>query len=179
MKEDSIIQFRVFDQRRLKKNDQGLLGEISFPIKKVLDFVLGGDGTHIRAVAKLGMITRNLRKKGDTVSHGKLIFNLSTNLLSIAKAPVVREAQGNPIENAIGLDDALPVGWEKRFDNFDRTYYVDHNTRTTTWRVRSRVYLSHSRSQFLTPAIEIRDDSASELLIKVQCIYNIFSKSGY
>ncbi|XP_053555443.1 NEDD4-like E3 ubiquitin-protein ligase WWP2 isoform X2 [Bombina bombina] len=29
--------------------------------------------------------------------------------------------------------DGLPPGWEKRVDNRGRYYYVDHNTRTTTW----------------------------------------------
>ena len=28
---------------------------------------------------------------------------------------------------------ALPHGWERRIDPLGRTYYVDHNTRTTTW----------------------------------------------
>lgn len=27
----------------------------------------------------------------------------------------------------------LPAGWERRADNLGRTYYVDHNTRNTTW----------------------------------------------
>jgi E3 ubiquitin-protein ligase NEDD4 len=27
----------------------------------------------------------------------------------------------------------LPLGWERRTDPLGRTYYVDHNTRTTTW----------------------------------------------
>ena len=27
----------------------------------------------------------------------------------------------------------IPAGWEKRTDNNGRIYYVDHNTRTTTW----------------------------------------------
>ncbi|KAF5331167.1 hypothetical protein D9619_005978 [Psilocybe cf. subviscida] len=27
----------------------------------------------------------------------------------------------------------LPAGWERRIDPLGRTYYVDHNTRTTTW----------------------------------------------
>lgn len=27
----------------------------------------------------------------------------------------------------------LPTGWERRQDNLGRTYFVDHNTRTTTW----------------------------------------------
>ena len=27
----------------------------------------------------------------------------------------------------------LPPGWERRVDNLGRTYYVDHNSRSTTW----------------------------------------------
>lgn len=30
-------------------------------------------------------------------------------------------------------DRPLPLGWERRVDNRGRVYYVDHNTRTTTW----------------------------------------------
>lgn len=36
----------------------------------------------------------------------------------------------NPFEDAQG---PLPGGWERREDHLGRTYYVDHNTRQTTW----------------------------------------------
>jgi E3 ubiquitin-protein ligase NEDD4 len=36
----------------------------------------------------------------------------------------------NPFEDAQGQ---LPQGWERREDHLGRTYYVDHNTRQTTW----------------------------------------------
>lgn len=36
----------------------------------------------------------------------------------------------NPHEDQYG---ALPTGWERRIDPLGRTYYVDHNTRSTTW----------------------------------------------
>ncbi|KAI5923199.1 HECT-domain-containing protein [Camillea tinctor] len=39
-------------------------------------------------------------------------------------------AQMSPFEDAQGR---LPAGWERREDNLGRTYYVDHNTRTTSW----------------------------------------------
>lgn len=29
--------------------------------------------------------------------------------------------------------DLVPVSWERRVDRYRRVYYVDHNTRTTTW----------------------------------------------
>lgn len=35
-----------------------------------------------------------------------------------------------PFEDSHGR---LPAGWERREDNLGRTYYVDHNTRSTTW----------------------------------------------
>lgn len=38
--------------------------------------------------------------------------------------------QLNTFEDSQGR---LPPGWERREDNLGRTYYVDHNTRTTTW----------------------------------------------
>lgn len=37
----------------------------------------------------------------------------------------------SPHEDAQG---PLPNGWERRVDPLGRTYYVDHNTRTTTWK---------------------------------------------
>ncbi|KAF3936391.1 hypothetical protein ABW19_dt0201634 [Dactylella cylindrospora] len=36
----------------------------------------------------------------------------------------------------------LPAGWERRQDNLGRTYYVDHNTRTTTWNRPSSTFSS-------------------------------------
>ncbi|KAF7283441.1 hypothetical protein GWI33_000526 [Rhynchophorus ferrugineus] len=30
-------------------------------------------------------------------------------------------------------DEPLPPGWEMRFDTYGRKYYVDHNTRSTSW----------------------------------------------
>ncbi|TIA76152.1 hypothetical protein E3P91_00019 [Wallemia ichthyophaga] len=38
--------------------------------------------------------------------------------------------QFDPHEDQYG---SLPSGWERRTDHLGRTYYVDHNTRTTTW----------------------------------------------
>ncbi|XP_042318874.1 NEDD4-like E3 ubiquitin-protein ligase WWP1 isoform X3 [Sceloporus undulatus] len=54
----------------------------------------------------------------------------------------VRQQPGN---NSI---EPLPPGWEQRKDPHGRTYYVDHNTRTTTW----------ERPQPLPPGWERRVD---------------------
>ena len=55
------------------------------------------------------------------------------------ETPAVSEAT-TPSSNGSGdsnwevVDNPLPPGWEEKTDNLRRTYYVDHNTRTTTWR---------------------------------------------
>jgi len=45
-------------------------------------------------------------------------------------------------------EEPLPPGWEMRFDQYGRRYYVDHNTRSTTW----------ERPQPLPPGWEMRRD---------------------
>jgi E3 ubiquitin-protein ligase NEDD4 len=53
-----------------------------------------------------------------------------------ATAPSVGAAQGGQARNFNPSEDQygpLPAGWERRIDPLGRTYYVDHNTRSTTW----------------------------------------------
>lgn len=45
-------------------------------------------------------------------------------------------------------DEPLPAGWEIRFDQYGRRYYVDHNTRSTYW----------EKPTPLPPGWEIRKD---------------------
>ena len=57
----------------------------------------------------------------------------TTNASANAQAASNNNAQMrnfNPHEDQYG---PLPTGWERRIDPLGRTYYVDHNTRTTTW----------------------------------------------
>ena len=57
----------------------------------------------------------------------------TTNASATAQTASNNNAQTrnfNPHEDQYG---PLPNGWERRIDPLGRTYYVDHNTRTTTW----------------------------------------------
>lgn len=59
---------------------------------------------------------------------------------------------GTPSTAAAGAsadEEQLPQGWEVRYDQFNRKYYVDHNTRSTTW----------ERPQPLPPGWEMRRDN--------------------
>lgn len=61
------------------------------------------------------------------------------------------QTNGHARTNLSSFEDSqgrLPAGWERREDNLGRTYYVDHNTRTTTWTRPSSNYNEHAqRSQ--------------------------------
>jgi E3 ubiquitin-protein ligase NEDD4 len=46
---------------------------------------------------------------------------------------VTQSAQMRNFNPNVDQYGPLPPGWERRIDPLGRTYYVDHNTRTTTW----------------------------------------------
>ena len=68
-----------------------------------------------------------------TATNSSSYANLnSNNSATSASSPSSASArQFSSFEDQLGR---LPPGWERRTDNFGRTYYVDHNTRTTTWK---------------------------------------------
>ncbi|KAI9566487.1 hypothetical protein HD554DRAFT_2116307 [Boletus coccyginus] len=52
------------------------------------------------------------------------------NATALVPGATNQQRNFNPNVDQFG---ALPPGWERRIDPLGRTYYVDHNTRTTTW----------------------------------------------
>ncbi|XP_046404355.1 E3 ubiquitin-protein ligase Su(dx) isoform X2 [Ischnura elegans] len=50
--------------------------------------------------------------------------------------------------HSTGVEEPLPPGWEMRYDMYGRRYYVDHNTKSTSW----------ERPQALPPGWECRRD---------------------
>uniref|UniRef100_A0A336KI16 E3 ubiquitin-protein ligase n=1 Tax=Culicoides sonorensis TaxID=179676 RepID=A0A336KI16_CULSO len=55
---------------------------------------------------------------------------------SIAGTPIMVQGQqpnGSEPQTLQPEDEELPAGWEARFDQYGRRYYVDHNTRSTYW----------------------------------------------
>lgn len=75
-------------------------------------------------------------------------FNSAANVQPTApngNAPAGRTSGFDPFEDAEGR---LPQGWERREDHLGRTYYVDHNTRQTTWhRPANNVSEANQRAQ--------------------------------
>lgn len=55
------------------------------------------------------------------------------NAINGSSAPGEAGSNGHLYSSFEDQFGRLPTGWERRTDNLGRTYYVDHNTRTTTW----------------------------------------------
>ncbi|KAH0552405.1 E3 ubiquitin-protein ligase Su(dx) [Cotesia glomerata] len=62
--------------------------------------------------------------------------------------PAPAEAAAQPIAEVEPAEEPLPLGWDMRYDVYGRRYYVDHNTRSTSW----------ERPQPLPPGWEVRRD---------------------
>lgn len=168
--EDSILVIQVFDQKKFKKKDQGFLGVVNLRIGDVIDLSLpNSEETITRDLKKSN---ENLAVSGKVIIV--LSHNSSNGAAASAgAAPEARANNGapRPLSPSLGPPSAvspsndstngdgaanrqyssfedqfgrLPPGWERRTDNFGRTYYVDHNSRTTTWQ---RPTLEQSESE--------------------------------
>ena len=66
-----------------------------------------------------------------------VVSNTSSTVTSAPAAPsstqVTQSPQMRNFNPNVDQYGPLPPGWERRIDPLGRTYYVDHNTRTTTW----------------------------------------------
>ncbi|CAH6719582.1 E3 ubiquitin-protein ligase Rsp5p [[Candida] jaroonii] len=161
--EDSILVIQVFDQKKFKKKDQGFLGVVNIRIGDVIDLSLPTSEE---------TITRDLKKSNENLAvSGKIIVVISHNSSaptnsrtnnSLAPPPSstltnsnssaslnnsTNGTNGDSNRQYSSFEDQygrLPPGWERRTDNFGRTYYVDHNSRTTTWQ---RPNLNQSESE--------------------------------
>ncbi|CAB3231123.1 unnamed protein product [Arctia plantaginis] len=86
---------------------------------------------------------------------GPPIMGPSTSLPEGAAGPSHADvtASGPPASGSVQFtnpgEEPLPAGWEMRYDVYGRRYYVDHNTRSTSW----------ERPQPLPPGWEVRRDA--------------------
>lgn len=155
--EDSILVIQVFDQKKFKKKDQGFLGVVNIRIGDVVDLSLASSEETITRdlkksnenLAVSGKIIVVISHESQTARNG-----VSGSSQGAPSAPPMAASatQSSTLPVPASNGDAsttngaarqyssfedqygrLPPGWERRTDNFGRTYYVDHNSRTTTW----------------------------------------------
>ncbi|KAF9348879.1 hypothetical protein BGX34_002196 [Mortierella sp. NVP85] len=82
------------------------------------------------AVSSSGASSSNNRSSMQPTPNPGTPSNASPNPSAISTAAANGGRQLSPFEDQYG---ALPKNWERRVDQLGRTYYVDHNTRSTTW----------------------------------------------
>ena len=90
---------------------------------------------------------RPISSGGSAVAAPSPQVPATTNASAAAQTASNNNAQTrnfNPHEDQYG---PLPQGWERRIDPLGRTYYVDHNTRTTTWHRPSASQTVNSHNQ--------------------------------
>lgn len=155
--EDSILVIQVFDQKKFKKKDQGFLGVVNIRIGDVVDLSLASSEETITRdlkksnenLAVSGKIIVVISHESQTARNG-----VSGSSQNASSAPAVAASAPQPSTLPVPSSNGdsattngsarqyssfedqygrLPPGWERRTDNFGRTYYVDHNSRTTTW----------------------------------------------
>jgi E3 ubiquitin-protein ligase NEDD4 len=161
--ENSILVVQVFDQKKFKKKDQGFLGVVNIRIGDVIDLGLSNfEETITRELKKSNdnvvvsgrliiVISHNTSNEFASSSSRTRQSAPSTSTVPMS-ASNTSATQSSPVTSSSNVQSSngsatnrqyssfedqygrLPPGWERRTDNFGRTYYVDHNSRTTTWK---------------------------------------------
>ncbi|CEG66243.1 Putative E3 ubiquitin-protein ligase [Rhizopus microsporus] len=157
---NSVIAVQVFDQKKFKKKDQGFLGVINIQVSSVFDIETGGDemltldlkksNNHDTIQGKLILnlstnVNAPIRNGTNTLASGPSSHNVSSSVNTQQPASTTLAATASSSNNSSNnntitttstaeQDSDLPEGWERRIDHLGRPYYVDHNTRTTTWK---------------------------------------------
>ncbi|KAL5237168.1 hypothetical protein ACI65C_004578 [Semiaphis heraclei] len=85
-------------------------------------------------------LTNNIRTSQNPSSHN-----------NSAEGTITVHHQSGPV--TLPIEEPLPAGWEMRFDSFERQYYVDHNTKSTSW----------ERPQPLPAGWELRRDNRGRI----------------
>ncbi|KAI9268720.1 hypothetical protein BY458DRAFT_511338 [Sporodiniella umbellata] len=162
----SVINIEIFDHKKFKKRDQGFLGETQVEVGKAINMEAAGGGDE--------MLTLELRKNSNhQITQGKIILNISckpnvpsrSGTLASGSSSTTAEAaatENNSTTTTQQTSD-LPEGWERRVDHLGRPYYVDHNTRTTTWKRPSERTSQDERSQQERTELERQRHNARQL----------------
>ncbi|KAG5651658.1 hypothetical protein H0H81_007938 [Sphagnurus paluster] len=157
-----MIAIQVFDHKKFKKRDQGFLGVLNLPATEAISIASSPSSSHV-ITKELTMSSNNLPVHGKisisftmipielwdtldlhhptllpTVGRSKMnICDLHSQLFHLRPFEHQPSTAGPAPQPSRMLDDEhgvpLPPNWERRVDGQNRTYYVDHTMRITTW----------------------------------------------
>uniref|UniRef100_A0AAY4A370 E3 ubiquitin-protein ligase n=1 Tax=Denticeps clupeoides TaxID=299321 RepID=A0AAY4A370_9TELE len=155
----ALLEFKVWSHHTLKADV--LLGRASLDLKCILEqnhckLENVREVLRLTAEGKAGLVTTGeLTVILDGLTVDQELLRNDTNPSSESPEPHVTQVQnGDTIHDNPGDGSARALSrWEQRKDQHGRTYYVDHNTRTTTW----------ERPQPLPPGWERRVDDRGRI----------------
>ncbi|KAJ8338972.1 hypothetical protein SKAU_G00357580 [Synaphobranchus kaupii] len=137
------LLLEVFDENRLTRDD--FLGQVDVPLNHLptedptmerpytfKDFLLRPRSHKSRVKGYLRLKMAYLPKNG-----GQEEENSETR--EEAEGWEVADAQDSGSQRQQQVPPPLPPGWEEKVDNLGRTYYVNHNNRSTQWKRPSNV----------------------------------------
>ncbi|XP_067339247.1 E3 ubiquitin-protein ligase NEDD4-like isoform X7 [Channa argus] len=137
------LLFEVFDENRLTRDD--FLGQVDVP----LSHLPTEDPAMERPYTFKDFLLRPRSHKSRVKGYLRL------KMAYLPKQGGHEEEAGEMREEAEGWEDSadsgsqrpqpllppLPTGWEEKVDNLGRTYYVNHNNRSTQWKRPSNIDL--------------------------------------
>ncbi|KAI8894491.1 E3 ubiquitin-protein ligase RSP5 [Globomyces pollinis-pini] len=157
----SVLTIQIFDQRKWKKDkNQGFMGVINVPVGSILDVNAGGDEMLKMELKKSNsgdMVTGTIDIRISSTVGGPTSAEPSSSAIyaapssshasssaanpsavpdpkaAVVQATLQQSSSSNGLSSVEDQFGPLPSGWERRVDHLGRTYYVDHNNRTTTW----------------------------------------------
>ncbi|KAG7498161.1 E3 ubiquitin-protein ligase NEDD4-like isoform X5 [Solea senegalensis] len=137
------LLFEVFDENRLTRDD--FLGQVDVP----LSHLPTEDPAMERPYTFKDFLLRPRSERGRLKNHKSRVKGyLRLKMAYLPKQGGHEEEGGEIREEAEGWDESadsgsqrpqqllppLPPGWEEKVDNLGRTYYVNHNKRSTQWK---------------------------------------------
>ncbi|KAM4533030.1 E3 ubiquitin-protein ligase NEDD4-like isoform 9-T9 [Fundulus diaphanus] len=135
------LLFEVFDENRLTRDD--FLGQVDVPLNHLptedpamerpytfKDFLLRPRSHKSRVKGYLRLKMAYLPKQGGQEEEAGEMRE---------EAEVWDESADSGSQRPQQLLPPLPSGWEEKVDNLGRTYYVNHNNRSTQWKRPSNV----------------------------------------
>lgn len=124
--------------RELKRSNDGMAvsGRLIVVLSK--QAISSGSSTNEPTLANGGRPSSSSRSQSGShtprPTAGSVEHTLQSGTNASAGASSTSNASARQYSSFEDQYGRLPPGWERRTDNFGRTYYVDHNTRTTTWK---------------------------------------------
>ncbi|KAJ5714208.1 uncharacterized protein N7483_011389 [Penicillium malachiteum] len=112
-------------QNAQASTSSGLVPQVVSPTPSSQAGPSQSDGQMAAAMSNLSLNNRTPSTSGGPAA--------SPALNGSAAPPSASAASRTNLSSFEDSQGRLPAGWERREDGLGRTYYVDHNTRTTTW----------------------------------------------